>query len=731
MGCVVEANYVDKPTISGIPEALLSSSRLVRWVYKVNDEGKLRKTPCDTQGFPVGYQESRARVPLEKADQLLDPMSQHHLGITLLDGLPLQINGQEGWLWALDFDGFVELDGPDVDDGVLEFLDFYSGYGEISPSKTGFKLFFVSDKQPTTKFKIYFGPSEFLKTFSKVRKYEHREIEVFSRNSFLTLTGDVFDGSTRDLTFIDCEQLDALVDYLNDWAVSTGGKGLENVQGQVISEPSASTATKGHYSKLTEASLRKVLEFIDHQEEETWTKIAYILARVYGEQVRAEFQSYSKGDFCNVRYQGYSTEECDQRFDRALDEVQVRPNGHGIKQLLSLAREHPDWLGKYVEFEDDFGFKPFEVVEGGFIYEDADLAPIAAAASPEAAQGGPLGRLKGFSITGRSSDLRQQMLDDKFVLDQIAILGQWTNIYAAPNTGKTLLTLTMLRDQIRANVICGEQVFYVNADDTYRGMVEKLEIAESIGLQMLVPNQQGFVVSNIVDLMSDLAIANEAANVVIVLDTLKKFTDLMDKRVASQFGNIARGFVAAGGTLITLAHTNKHKDSQGKSIYSGTSDIRDDGDCFYIIDKIGVDKGFGTERYTVEFTNDKNRGDVAGTVGFSFEKRVGETYADLLGSVKRLSSGEIERSKVAKEVQAELDDDADLIAAVADCLGAGINTKSAIVKKVRESTGDSNDKVRKLMAKRTGTFYELGHRWTVIKGANNAQFYQVLPPPSV
>jgi len=374
---------------------------------------------------------------------------------------------------------------------------------------------------------------------------------------------------------------------------------------------------------------------------------------------------------------------------------------------------------------------PFEVVEGGFIHEDADLEPIAAAASAEAVQGGPLGRLKGFSITGRSSDLRQQMLDDKFVLDQIAILGQWTNLYAAPNTGKTLLTLTMLRDQIRANVICGEQVFYVNADDTYRGMVEKLEIAESIGLQMLVPNQQGFVVSNIVDLMSDLAIANEAANVVIVLDTLKKFTDLMDKRVASQFGNIARGFVAAGGTLITLAHTNKHKDSQGKSIYSGTSDITDDGDCFYIIDKIGVDKGFGTERYTVEFTNDKNRGDVAGTVGFSFEKRVGETYADLLDSVKRLSSGEIERSKVAKEVQAELDDDADLIAAVADCLGAGINTKSAIVKKVRESTGDSNDKVRKLMAKRTGTFYELGHRWTVIKGANNAQFYQVLPPPSV
>ena len=99
--------------------------------------------------------------------------------------------------------------------------------------------------------------------------------------------------------------------------------------------------------------------------------------------------------------------------------------------------------------------------------------------------------------------------------------------------------------------------------------------------------------------------------------------------------------------------------------------------------------------------------------------------------MKRLSSGEVERSKVTKEVQAELDEDADIIAAVADCLGTGINTKSAIVKEVRESTGNSNDKVRKLMVKWTGTSYELGHRWTVIIGANNAQFYQVLPPPSV
>ena len=55
-----------------------------------------------------------------------------------------------------------------------------------------------------------------------------------------------------------------------------------------------------------------------------------------------------------------------------------------------------------------------------------------------------LDRLHGFSITGSSQTMRQQMLDDMFVLKDIAILGQWTTLYAAPNTGKTLLTLCLL-----------------------------------------------------------------------------------------------------------------------------------------------------------------------------------------------------------------------------------------------------------------------------------------------
>ena len=195
-----------------------------------------------------------------------------------------------------------------------------------------------------------------------------------------------------------------------------------------------------------------------------------------------------------------------------------------------------------------------------------------------------LSKLHGFSITGNSKEMRQQMLDDTFVLKDIAILGQWTTIYAALTpVNPTFIVVT--KEALEDIRIDGHYVFYVNADDNFKGIVEKTELAEKWGFHMLAPNHNGFNSIQITSLMSDLAETGHAKGVVIILDTLKKFTDLMQKQEATQFGIISRGFVSAGGTLICLAHTNKHKSADGKPIYGGTSDIKDDSDCVFIIDK--------------------------------------------------------------------------------------------------------------------------------------------------
>ena len=336
--------------------------------------------------------------------------------------------------------------------------------------------------------------------------------------------------------------------------------------------------------------------------------------------------------------------------------------------------------------------------------------------------------LTSYSATGDSEQMKSQMLEDKFVLLGLAIAGQWTTLYASPNTGKTLITIAELRKQIECGSVSGADVFYVNADDSYNAAVIKIEIAEQFGMHMLIPNHRNFKAKNMLPLIRGLIEQKKARNKIIVLDTLKKFTDLMDKKSASEFGNIAREFIAAGGTLICLAHTNKHKDADGKGIYAGTSDIVDDSDCVYIIDKIGVDDLTG--KHVVEFTNIKARGDVHTTASFEYTRDAGQTYQQLLGSVVRMDSQAVEvvKKKTAIEKQLELDEE--LIDAIRDCINAGPLPKNEMISKINKDSGFTHKQIRQVLRRYTGYSYADGARWAEAKGDKNKSIFTLLHPPS-
>jgi len=344
---------------------------------------------------------------------------------------------------------------------------------------------------------------------------------------------------------------------------------------------------------------------------------------------------------------------------------------------------------------------------------------------------GPLCKLKLLSATGLSKELKKKMLLDVFVMQDISILGQWTTLYAAPGTGKTLITLWLLKKQIEASLIDPEKVFYVNADDNYKGAVEKIEIAEKLGMGMLVPNVNDFDPRDLLSMLWDLATADEARGVILILDTLKKFTDLMDKTASSAFGNVAREFVSAGGTLICLAHTNKNKDSDGKGIAGGTSDITDDSDCVFIIDKVSISKNFITEIHTVEFTNKKARGDVASTTSFSYERTAGLPYSTLLDSVKSLNLNELEDTKQKAARDRLYEEDKEVIESIAGSIKSGITAKNKIIKAVASATSAGPTNIRRILDRWEGNDYNKNHRWSFAVGAHNKADYSLLPktPP--
>lgn len=235
-----------------------------------------------------------------------------------------------------------------------------------------------------------------------------------------------------------------------------------------------------------------------------------------------------------------------------------------------------------------------------------------------------------FSIRGKNQARKERALSEVFVLPKIALRGQATVIYAKPNTGKTLLTLHMLIAAIEAESVEADNVFYINADDTYNGSITKGDLCEQYGIHMLVPGEEGFTEKHLARLMMYAVDEDTAAGKVIVLDTLKKFTDLMDKSIGSKFMHLVRMFVAKGGTVIMLAHVNKHKGADGKAVHGGTSDVIDDSDCAYILDEVEIDE-HGTR--LVKFENTKKRGSVAETVFYDYDKNEHD-YITLLDTVR-------------------------------------------------------------------------------------------------
>jgi hypothetical protein len=243
---------------------------------------------------------------------------------------------------------------------------------------------------------------------------------------------------------------------------------------------------------------------------------------------------------------------------------------------------------------------------------------------------------------------------------------------------------------------------------------------------MIIPNWREFKPKHLFKMIRDLIDDGKAKRKVFVLDTLKKFgVDLMDKKSSSEYGNLAREFTAAGGTLIALAHTNKKPDKEGNNISGGTSDLKDDCDTSFIFNKICDDSD---QVHVIEAKLAKARGDFPQKFTFQFTREKGQSYWELLNTVKRLNQDETEIATANAEVEARLVQDADLIKVIQKQITENNKfsvprTKLDLIKHIAKEVNIGERKVRRAM-----NFYE-GHRWTCRKVGNERPVYELLHHP--
>lgn len=109
----------------------------------------------NSKGMCCGYSDQSAWLSLNDAlDAAASP--EVGLGISLAqERLGLMASGQHGYLYYFDFYGFLDLGGATVDEVVLELLKRLSTYCEVSPSRTGFKVFLLKGMKPTDLYGVF------------------------------------------------------------------------------------------------------------------------------------------------------------------------------------------------------------------------------------------------------------------------------------------------------------------------------------------------------------------------------------------------------------------------------------------------------------------------------------------------------------------------------------------------------------------------------------------------
>jgi hypothetical protein len=378
--------------------------------------------------------------------------------------------------------------------------------------------------------------------------------------------------------------------------------------------------------------------------------------------------------------------------------------GHGGNQVAATKDACDNWLL--------INGEPWNKVSQREYMEEKHIIPTV---------NGELFSLAQFTLNGSSEKMREKMLEDKFILGRLAILGQITQFYAPPNAGKTLLTIWLLRQAIEAGDINAEDVFYINADDNYKGLVEKIAIAEALGFHMLAPSHNGFDPDKFSDYLKRMVDEDTARGKIAILDTSKKFIDVMSKDKQSEFGKRLRQFALHGGSVIMLGHTNKHRGADGKLIPGGTTDLVDDADCVYILD---YNKKPSTGENTVVFENIKSRGDVDQTASYIYERANGRGYSGLLASVRPATADETNDARRATAIETLLQKNHELIHAILETMQSGISLKTEVIKDAAERAIASKTSIKRVLAQHTGEDYMAGHRWSLTIGGSNAHIYR-------
>lgn len=297
-----------------------------------------------------------------------------------------------------------------------------------------------------------------------------------------------------------------------------------------------------------------------------------------------------------------------------------------------------------------------------------------------------LGKLTDMKTT---EHLMESIQDTQFAWRKLIPQGHMVILCARAGDGKTTIMVKAAADMAAG----GYEVIYINADASADQLKDYHRHAVDNNYTLVAPDLHvGKSVKDVVESLSKLAqTATDLSNMVLFLDTIKKFTDMIQKQKAKDFFNILRSLTTKGMTIVSLGHTNKYNDADGKPIYEGTGDVRNDFDDLIYLVAVKNDVG----NLLVSTILDKERAMGMCNETFEIDKQTrGVTIKDQF-----IDTIEMSVRKKAREV------DADLIAFISGAIAFGAKSIEDLYSEAKSSGFSfSKRQVRRVVSENTSDF---------------------------
>ena len=277
------------------------------------------------------------------------------------------------------------------------------------------------------------------------------------------------------------------------------------------------------------------------------------------------------------------------------------------------------------------------------------------------------------SVMLRQEDV-EKMTQPVFLIPDMIVQGHLAAFAAPGNGGKTTLFLHFSAQLARV----GCKVLYVNADGSPGDLIRHHAHAVQHGYSVIAPDaREGKSAADVMKIIEQLARGQQPLDgVVFIVDTLKKFVDVINKTRAKELYRTLRTLTVRGATVCLLCHTNKYAGADGLQIFEGTGDLRSDVDELIYLDSVkNEDEG------TLEITSRPDK------VRAAFGKRSFVIHLEEDRRVEEVSHVLAVRTKEVRTLEKHL----------RDAILAGEQAQAGIVTWVQARTGQSSKKIRETL----------------------------------